>query len=169
MNTRILEIEFGRVQSHQHANFVARVVLVLVNLVVEDEFLGKMFRGGEGPVVDENRRIKRVPGVLVEIAANHLAVIRPFVVAVAGGVHTDEAFSVVMDEAQQVCFLRIVQIQLARREECNSVEVAEVLRISFELLLGYQLAIGAEVGVVDARLSSICSTTDAPCVIESCV
>src|SRR5260370_17345579 len=77
MHFRIFQIQFGRVKPHQNTQIVSRVVPDLINLILERKRRRKLLHPRELWIFDKNRRVKGSPGMLVEVAANHLAVFRP--------------------------------------------------------------------------------------------
>jgi len=105
-----------------------------------------------------------------------VAVLRPTVEGVDGGVPADEAFAVVVDEGEQVGLLLVGQVFLSESIEEDRVEVVEVFCVdgaracrrilsgAVDLVLGDQLRVGTDVG--DVR--PICSMVARACEIESC-
>ena len=92
--------------------------------------------------------------MLVEVAADHLAVLRPFGERDGGAVDADEAFAVVMDEGQEVGLLLVVHFQRAAGIEQHRVEIVQVFGVVLELLLGQRLGVGADHGVPQAGLAA---------------
>jgi hypothetical protein len=82
--------------------------------------------------------------VLVEIAADHLAICGPFCEGDRRAVNADEPFAVVMDKRQEVGLLAGVHLEPAAGVEDDRVEVIEILRVVFELLLRQRLGVGAD-------------------------
>ena len=126
-------MSFVGVKAEQDVDFVARPLLGLVDLVVFHEGLGKVADGGK---VGSSLMIGRVeghPGMLVEPAADHLAILGPFVVGIERGVNADEAFAVVVDEGHHVVLLAVVHVQLAGGAgKDEQVEVVEIFGVAAE-------------------------------------
>src|ERR1700730_2744849 len=116
VDTRVICIvEFGGVETEQDVDLIARPVLGLINLVILNERSWKVTDRGEARVFIDYWRVERGPRVLVEPAADHLAVFRPFVVGVEGGVNAHKALSIVLDERHHILLLAVVQVKLACR------------------------------------------------------
>ena len=88
------------------------------------------FVAGKVLVLNNDRSLERAPGMLVEPAADHLAVLGPLVERIRRGVDADKALAVILDERHQVLLLLVVHVQFAGGIEHDGVEVIEVLRIS---------------------------------------
>ena len=111
-----------------------------------------LLHAGKRRVFDDDGRVERAPRVLVEIAADHLAVLRPLRERDRRAVDADEAFAVVMDEGQEVGLLAGVHLERAAGVEDDRVEVVQILRVVFELLLRERLGVGADHRVPQAGL-----------------
>ena len=91
--------------------------------------------------------------MLVEPAANHLAVFRPLVVGVERGVNAYKALAVILDERHHVLLLAVVQVKLAGGAHKNQhVKIIQILRVSFEVLLGDQFGVGAQRRIPETAL-----------------
>ena len=77
--------------------------------------------------------------MLVEVAADHLAVFRPFGEGDGRAVDADEALAVIVDEGEEVGLLLVVHFERAAGVEQDGVEIVQVFRIVFQLLLGERL------------------------------
>src|SRR6266436_5951297 len=84
MDILFREVNRVRVHAHEHAHPVARVVLELVDLVGDLERRRKVFGGGKVAVLHLDGDLL-VPRMIVEIAADHFAILRPLVESVGGG------------------------------------------------------------------------------------
>ena len=134
MNARIVCIaQLPGIQAEKNVDLVSGPFLGLVDFVVFQKSLGKVTYCGKTRIFINDGRIECHPGMLIEPAADHLAVLGPLVVGVQRRVDTDETLAIVLDERHHVCLLAVVEVQFARRaDEDQSVEVVEILRISFE-------------------------------------
>src|SRR3974390_1393485 len=95
-----------------------------------------MAHRGEVRILAYDWRIECRPWMLVEPAANHLPVFRPFVVCVERCMDSDESLTVIVDEREHVCFLAVVHVQLSGRAcKDKQVEIVQILRISPEVFL----------------------------------
>src|SRR5262249_27909116 len=126
----------------------------LVDLVLDGELLGQMLHRGEAAVLHADGRVEYAPGVLVEIAADHLAEFGPLEERVVASVRAHEALAVLLDKREQVLTLLIAEA-FAGTEIEDRVEVIEVARIAGRWrdgLLGDELRIGAQKHLVGAAL-----------------
>jgi len=86
VNARVVCIvEFRRVETEQDVDLIARPLLGLIDLVILNERSWKVPDRRKARVFIDDRRVERGPWVLVEPAADHLAVLRPFVIGVERG------------------------------------------------------------------------------------
>src|SRR6476469_2027751 len=97
---------------------------------------------------------ERSPGMLIEVAADHLAILRPLSKRDRRAVNADESLSVIVDERQEVGFLLVVHLERAASKEEHGIEVSQVLGIVFELFLCQWLSIGADGCVPKMRLAT---------------
>src|ERR1700736_2930264 len=86
-------VEFRRIETEQHIDLVARPVLGLINLVILNESSWKVMDRWEARVFIDDWRVEGGPWVLVEPATDHLAVFRPFVIGVEGGMNPHKALA----------------------------------------------------------------------------
>ena len=84
------------------------------------------------------------PGMFVEISTDHLAELTPLRKRDGRAVHSDEALSVVTYKRQEVGFLLSIQFEFSAGEKQHRIEVVEIWRIVFELLLRQGFGIGAD-------------------------
>ncbi len=149
----VLVVQLAGVQAEQHVYLVARPAFGLIDFVVFHERLGKMANSGEVRVFIDNGRVEGHPGMLVEPAADHLAVLRPVVVCVQSRVDAHKALAVVLDERHEILLLAVVHVQFAGRAgEDDGVEISQIFGIPLQILLGQQLGVGAQHGVPKAAL-----------------
>ena len=92
-------------------------------------------------------RLEGSPGMLIEPASEHLAIFRPFIKRICGGVNADEALAVFPNERKQRGLLLVIERKFAGRVEDHRIEEIQVLRVAFKLLLRDQLRVRADVGV----------------------
>ena len=131
VDARVVVVQLFGIETEQDVHFVARPCFGLINFVVFHERFGKVADGREVRVFIDDGRVERGPWMLVEPAADHLAVLRPFVVGVESGVDADKTLSVVFDEGQHVFLLAVVEVEFAGGAHKNQgIEVVEVLRVS---------------------------------------
>ena len=69
------QIDLVSIETQQYTHVGAREVLDLVDFVVEREVLGQACHAGEVRILYHQRRLEFSPGVAIEVAAEHLAVI----------------------------------------------------------------------------------------------
>ena len=108
----------------------------------------------ESRILHDYGRVELSPGMIVEVAADHLAELRPFEEGVVAGVRADKALAFVLHERDQVLLLLGGQI-VARAEVEDRVEVIQVPRIAGRRgnrLLRDPLRIRADVHFVRARV-----------------
>ncbi len=86
---------------------------------------------GKLAILHDQRGVELAPGVAVEIAANHLAVLRPGQERDGGAVDADETFAVIADERQQVGLLRVIHVQVAVGEKHHGIEGVRFLAPHF--------------------------------------
>ena len=67
---------------------------------------------------------------------------------------TDEAFSVVVNEGEEVGFLLGVHFKVAAGEEQDGIEIVQIFRVEFQFLFGERFGVGADGGVPEARVMS---------------
>ncbi len=101
-----------------------------------------------------HRRVECVPGMLVVVAADHLAVVGPAGKRDRRAVDSDEPFPVVVDRGHEVGTLLVVHLEGAAGVEDDGVEVVQVLRVVFQLLLRQCFGVGADDRVPEAGVTS---------------
>ena len=151
----VVVVEFAFVQAEQDVDFIAGEFLGLVDFVALHEGFGEVAGGGEAGVFVDDWGPEGVPGVLVEPAADHFAVLGPFVVGVEGGVDADEAFALVVDDGEEVLFLLVGEVEFAGcAGEDDGVEFVEIFPVGAEFAFGEELGVGAYVGVPEAGIAA---------------
>ena len=138
MNPRI-HFELARIQPHQHAPVVARIILQLIDLVFDDETARPLRHARKLGIFHNDRSLKRAPGMLVEVAADHLAILGPVGERDGRAMDADEAFAVVVNEREEIGLLLVVHLERAARIEEHRIEIVQVLGIEFKLLLRERL------------------------------
>src|SRR5215831_10217216 len=98
MDTLPGQIDLVSIETQQYAHVGAREVLDLVDFVVEREVLGQACHAGEVRILYDQRRLEFSPGVSIEVAAEHLTVLRPGRERDGGAMDADETFAVIADE-----------------------------------------------------------------------
>jgi len=146
MDPRIVRvIQPAGVEAKQNIHIVARPVLRLINLVVLYKLFRKMADCGKVRGLIDDRRIECPPGMLVEVSANHLSILRPGIVRIQSRMNSNKPFPVVLDEGKHVQFLARIEIQFARRtRKDQDIEIVQVLRIPAQVFFCNQLSIGAD-------------------------
>src|SRR5262249_28400161 len=86
------------VETHEHADVVARVVFDLIDLVLEGKPRRQMLHAGEPGIFDHEGGIEYAPWVAVEVAANHLAVLGPGHERDRRAMNPDESLAVIANE-----------------------------------------------------------------------
>ena len=130
----------GYFDEHPWGTFAAPVI-------VEDPAFPGMKQWPSAFTIDDERGVEGVPGVLVVVAAEHLAVVRPLRERDRGAVDPDEPLALVTHERQEVGLLLIVHRRRAAGVEQHRVEVVQVLGVVFQLPLRQRLGIGADHGI----------------------
>src|SRR5262245_2357283 len=92
------QIDLVGIETQQHAHVGAREVLDLIDFVVEREDPGQAGHTGEVRILYDQRRLKFSPGVAIEVATEHLAVLRPGRECDGGAMDADETFAVIADK-----------------------------------------------------------------------
>src|ERR1035438_4335864 len=112
-------------------------------------------RGGrEGLVLGANSAVHLHPGMLVEVAADQIAVFGPVVISVGRAMRAQEALAIVAHEGEKIRLLLIGEAQVASGVEPYGVEIIQVLRIVSEFGLGEEFGVGADVSVPQAGLAA---------------
>ena len=119
------QVHGAGIQTQEHMSFFPRPVLELIDLVFDLEGSAKVSGGGKGLVFNTHDHVG-VPGMLIEIASNHLPVLRPFVKRIRGAVHSDESLPV-PDEVHESLFPFFRNRQLPCGVEHHRIVVLEVL------------------------------------------
>src|SRR5438552_16330530 len=94
------------------------------------EGVRKMFHRWKIRRLDDDAAVEGAPGMIVEVAAHHLAELRPFVEAAVAGVRAHHAFPVILDERHEILFLLIGPVAFTGDEEKYRVEIIEIARVS---------------------------------------
>src|SRR5215475_13304206 len=90
MNLWIRQIKFRRIQSHQHAHPIARVILKLIDFIVQHESAWPLLHPGKSWVFQEKWRLKCPPRMLVEVATDHFPVLGPLSERNSRAVHANK-------------------------------------------------------------------------------
>src|SRR5262245_25347942 len=98
MDTLPGQIDLVGVETQQYAHVGAREVLDLVDFVLEREVLGQARHAGEVWIFYVPRRLVFSPRVAIEVAAEHLAVLRPGRERDGGAMDADETLAIITDE-----------------------------------------------------------------------
>jgi hypothetical protein len=152
VNSRIIQVQLTGFESHQDAHFVSRKVFHLVNLVLQYKPLWPLLHARELFILHENRRIKSAPGMLVEVSANHLAVLRPVRESDRGAVNADKAFSIVVNERQKRSSLLLVHFQFAAGIEEHGVKIIQILGVVLQFFLRQHFGVRSDGRSPQSRL-----------------
>ena len=144
-------VEPGRIEAQQYVDLVAGPFLGLINLVVLHEGFRKVADSGKVRSLVDDGRIEGAPGMLIEPAANHFAIFRPLVIGIECGMDADEAFTVFLDERQDVLLLTVVEIELTGGAgKDNEIEIVQGLGVALNVFLGEQFCVGAQFRIPEA-------------------
>jgi len=99
-------------------------------------------------------RVEGAPGMLVEVAADHLAILRPIGKRDGRAVYADEAFAVVVDKRQEVGLLFGRHFERSAGIKHDGIEIIQILGVVFQLFLGEHFRIGANGGVPQSALAT---------------
>src|SRR6266446_9136364 len=97
MDAWVVQIDLVCIQPHQHPYLLTRKIPDLINLVFDRESAGPLLHPRKAGVVDDDGRLKRSPGMLIVIPADHLAVLRPAGKGDGRAVNADETLPVIVD------------------------------------------------------------------------
>src|SRR6266849_8850281 len=98
----IAEVELRGIQARDDVSLVAGEVALLIHLVVEDKLARKILHAGEVGIFNNHGCFENTPGMLLEVASGHFAVLVPFVERVGGAMDSDEALAVVMNKREKI-------------------------------------------------------------------
>src|SRR5580704_15400021 len=105
MHLWVGQVEFTGIKAHENVHFVTREGFHLVDLIAKSKSTRPMLHARKLLIFNNDRCVKRSPGMLVEGPANHIDEFRPFGHCDRCTMNADESFTVIMHEREQIGLL----------------------------------------------------------------